>query len=169
MENTLKLVPVSLDVDYAKKWNERILGDFLHLYKNGVKISDTLYRTGMFGGKVKEPYFLMLKYVEAFYNDSIVKDKDKKRHLEGQWCIIDKNGVEKVNFEVFSSPYIIGGQVYGLNGNYYNIETKELYCSSHKVMVTDNYIFLHNEYDKDKTKRGVLQVKKSDGTFKLIN
>lgn len=163
----LELKPIKLDPKYSKKWNNR-LDDYLHLYKDGELVSDTLYRTGMFGGKVKDNYFLMLKHVEAIYPDDITKEKDRKPHLESQWCIIDKNGVERVNFKQFDNPYITGGVVYSMNNKFYNIETGELYCHSYDSMRSDDYIFLNNAYDDDKSKRGVMKINKADGTYELF-
>ncbi len=88
MKNKLELRPVTVSKEYYKKWNVSC-DDYLNLYKNGVKVSDTLYRKGMFDGKVDKPYFLLLKHVEAHYEDSITTDKFAKPHLESQWCIVD--------------------------------------------------------------------------------
>ena len=165
--NKIELRPVELDEKYAKKWNESST-DFCNLYKNGKKVSDVLYRVGGLGTSLKKPYFMLLKYVEAYYEDLIARAKKDKRHLESQACIIDNNGIEKVNFKYLDSPYLTGGLVYSLNSKYYNIETGDLYCTSYNSMKTDMYIFLNNEYDKDETKRGVMQINKHDGSYKLI-
>lgn len=163
----LELKLVQLDSDYSKKWNNN-LEDFLHLYKDGVKVCDTLYRKGGIGGDLKDGYILMLKHIEAHYDDSITEDKDRKPHLENQWCIIDKNGVEKVNFNEFDSPYLTGGIVYSLKNHYYNIETGELYCQSYDTMKSEEFIFLNNAYDDDKSKRGIMKINKIDGTYELF-
>ena len=167
--NKVELVPVSLDPIYAKKWNERSK-DFHHLYKDGKKISNTLYRIGGFGTKINEPYFILLKHVEAYYDDEIDTTEDGKRHLESQSCILDQNGAEKVNFRSHDMPYLQGGVIYALQGDYYNIETGFSYCKSisSSILHSENYIFIEDKYNKDKEKRGVIQITKKDGSYKLI-
>lgn len=168
MKTTLKLKPVKLDGDYRKKWNIH-LTDFCNLYKNGKKVSDALYRIGGFGGDIKENYFMLLKNIEAHYPDNITKEKHRKPHLENRWCILNKKGVEKVNFKPFESPYLHGGQVYSLDGKYYDIESGKLYCHScSSSIISKRYIFLENKYDKDESKRGVMRIKKSNGACKIF-
>lgn len=163
--NKITLVPVKLDSEYSKKWNER-LTDFQHLYINGIKKSDTLYRGG-FGIELDEPYLLLIKHVEAYYNDDItITDKE---HLEGQWCIIDNNGVEVVNFKHFDSPYLLGGQIYSLNNSYYNITTGYEYSKNvYSSISSKNYLFIDDSYNKDKSKRGIIKIHKKTGSFELI-
>lgn len=165
----LQLRRTELSEDYNKKWNENNT-DFLHIYKDGVKVSDTLYRTGMFGGKVEDKHFLMLKYTEDLYEDKITKDKNKKRHLKGEWCIINSEGKEIKVFERgLRSPYILGESVYVIDGSYHNIETDELYCKASSSISTDQFLFIENHYDDDKSKRGVLKIDKFDGTYELFS
>ena len=168
MKNTLELKPVELNADYRKKWNIGSLDDFCHLFKNGEKVSDTLYRIGGLGVQLEDDYFMLLKHVEAFYEDSITKKKDKKRHLKDCFCIIDNNGVEKVIFDKFASPYLQVGQVYSLNNKYYNIESGKLYCTSYTSMSSREYLFLNNQFDKDKLRRGVMKINNLDGTYELF-
>ena len=111
---------------------------------------------------------MLLKHVEAFYEDSITKIQADKPHLEGHWCIIDKNGVEKVNFKQFESPYMRGGQVYSLDGKYYNIETGEFYGDSYHSLDSKEFIFIDNRYDKDHSKQGVMKINKNDGTYEVF-
>lgn len=162
----VELTPIELPEDYCRKWNthER---DFVQLTRYGVPINNSIYRTGMFGGKFKDGYTLLLKYTEALYNDSITRDEARKRHLEGIWCIVDKNGVEKVNFKKFENAYLSGGVIYSVDRNYYNIETGELIGSSSQTMASDDYIFLEDHFNKDTSKRGVIQIKKSDGSWQI--
>jgi len=164
----IELRPVELSPEYREKWNVHST-DYCNIYKDGVKISDTLYRKGGMSrlGEGDE-YSMILKCPEAYYEDNITKDKKKKRHLENQSVIVDKNGIEKVNFDNYDSPYLQGGLIYSLNSKYYNIETGELYCDAHTSMKTEEFIFLDNKYDKDKSKRGVMKINKFNGTFELF-
>lgn len=162
------LRPFEFDEEYFRKWN--IHGDdFVQLYtsKKG-KISDSVYRVGGFGSQLTYGYFMLLKYVESKYEDSITKDPKQKFHLESHWCILDKEGNEKKVFDPYKSPYLAGGQIYSLDQKYYNIESGVFYCKSYTTMKTSEFIFLDNAYDEDVKKRGVMKINKFDGTFELF-
>jgi len=167
-EETLQLSPIKLNEDYCLKWNIHSR-DFVHLTKNGELISNSLYRIGGFGIDIKANYFLLLKHIEALYADNITTDKQRKPHLEGRWCILDKNGMERVVFDCFKNPYLIKDScIYSVDDNYYNIETGELYCKSYKSMASSQYLFLENLYDDNSLKRGIMKIDKKLGTWELF-
>jgi len=164
----LQLCTFKINEDYRNKWNIH-QGDFVLLTKNGEIIRETLYRVGGFGGDIKKDYFLLLKHVEAHYSDSITKvDKDKP-HLEARWCIIDKHGNEKVEFDEFKHPYLVKDSIiYSIDGKYYNIETGEFYCDTSDHIESKEFLFLENKYDQNHSRRGVMQINKKDGTWVLF-
>jgi len=166
----LELKPIVLSLEYRKEWNKSSK-DFFNLYVDGKKVNDAIYRTGMWDGRVKDGYIMLLKYVEAFYSKEILKmsGSNKPKHLESQWCILNEKGEEKVCFEPYNSPYLMGGVIYSIKSDYFNIETNEFYCNASSTMNTDNYLFLENKYDKNILKRGVLKIEKKTGLFELIN
>lgn len=177
--NVLQVSPIQVNPEYLKEWNERKT-DFVVLTKNGKLISNTLYRVGGFGADIKQDYFMLLKYVEATYdidflkkcypNKCVIQLELERNHLECRWCIIDKNGIEKKEFNEFVNPYIKKGSIiYSVNSNYYNIETDEFYCNTSKSMESSEYIFLENDYDKDLSKRGVMKINKKDGSWELFS
>lgn len=167
-DESLQLSRIDLNPDYKSFWNET-KSDFVCLTQNGELVSNSLYRVGGFGANLKKDYFLLLKYVESFYEDSITKDKNKKRHLSGHWTIIDKNGIEKKVFEQFKSPYLVKDScIYCLDQEYFNIETGVFYCRSYTRMESDSFLFLNDEFNEDKNKRGVLKINKKDGSLELI-
>jgi hypothetical protein len=174
----LQLSPIKVNEEYCKEWNEGKT-DFVVLTKNGKLLNNSLYRVGGFGDDITQDYFRLLKYVEAVYEMDFMKkcypNKRNKelellrKHLEGQWCILDKNGVEKKVFEQFKTPYIKQGScIYCLGSNYYNIETGEFYCNSDKIMESSEFIFLENPYDKDLSKKGVMKINKKDGSWSVF-
>jgi len=167
---TIELKPANVSLDYLKEWQVDHYPDFKQLYVNGKKVSDTLYRIGGFSTDLKKPYFMLLKYVKDHYNEDILKHYKNKnpKHLAGHWCIIDNNGKEKQIFKQFAHSYLPGGMIYFLEGKYYNIETGELYCASNNCIKSKEYLFLENKYDEDISRRGVFQIKKSDGTYIII-
>jgi len=182
----LHFEPTKIDPEYAKKWHESST-DFVHLYKDGKLLNDNLYRKGgMFNEKdIKKDYFMVLKYKEAFYGKSIMdmvnkgkknKDKESSTHLEGNWVIIDKNGVKKKEFEnSIHSPYLQGGQIYCINSDYYNIETGFYYGNgSDSSLKSTNFLFIDNKFtsifDKNFNKEniGILKINIHDGTFEVF-
>ncbi|MCK9429828.1 MAG: hypothetical protein M0R17_07470 [Candidatus Omnitrophica bacterium] len=163
----IELRHVDLDPNYSKKWNNN-LNDFIQLYKDGKKISNTLYRIGGMGGNWKDGYMVLLKHLQACYPDSITKNKKAKLHLESLWCIIDQMGVEKVECENLNELYHDGGLIYNIDRNYYNIETKERYGFSFHRLTSTNFIFLDKQYDEDASKRGILKINIHDGTTELF-
>ncbi|MFA6570773.1 MAG: hypothetical protein WCT77_05995 [Bacteroidota bacterium] len=170
-EHGIQLTKIKINEDYAKKWNVS-LSDFVVLTKNGELLKPTLYRVGGMGtDKIKgKKYFMLLKYVEAFYDKKITDISGTKdpKHLEGRWCIIDEFGAEKAEFLSHKTPYLISEScIYNIDSNYYNIETKELYCRSYHKLESNQYIFLENAYDEIKEKRGVMRIDKISGEYKL--
>lgn len=169
-DSGLQLSKITVNVEYAKKWNVG-LNDFLCLTKNGELISNNLYRVGGMGtpNLEKDNYFMLLKYVEAYYDDEITKDKSRKPHLDGLWCIIDKNGIEKVECKKFSSPYLVKNScIYSIDRKYYNIENGQLYCQAYTSVESKDFLFLENSFDDDKSKRGVMKINKKDGSCELF-
>lgn len=168
----LELSKITLREDYCKEWNENAT-DFVVLTKDEQLINKSIYRVGGMGSKPDgKNYFMLLKYVEAYYPADIMKmskNKDPK-HLESRWCILDKDGIEKVVFDNFKSPYLVRNScIYSIDQHYYNIETGEFYCHAYTSMTSSEYLFLKNEFDKDISKRGVMKINKKDGTWELFS
>lgn len=169
-DGALQLSPIRVNEDYRKKWNINQC-DFVCLTRNGELISNSLYRVGGIPGAndIKNDYFLLLKHVEAFYEDSITTDKNRKPHLESRWVILDKTGKERIEFPQFKSLYLTCNSIlYSVDGEYYNIETGECYGSSYHSFGSDKFLFLDNKYHKDPAKRGVLKINKKDGSKELF-
>lgn len=167
----LALSPIKINEDYRVKWNVHY-DDFVCLTLDGELVRPTLYRVGglNYPKPGKDRYFKLLKHVEAFYPKHIAKtNKGDAKHLESRWCILDKDGNEKFECNDFHSPYLIkDSPVFSVDGSYYNIETNELYCKPSSTMESTEFLFLENRFDKDKSKRGVMRIRKSDGTFEMF-
>lgn len=167
----LQFSKMIINEDYCKKWNNN-LEDFICLTKNGKLVRNTLYRIGglNFPKLNDDEYFMLLKHVEAFYSDDITKIKKNKPHLEGRWCILDKSGNEKVEFDQFKYPYLVkDSQIYSVDGKYYNIESGEFYCDTREAIESSEFLFLDNKYDKDETKCGVMKIHKKNGSWELFS
>jgi len=60
---------------------------------------------------------MLLKYVEDIYTFDFIKkcypnssNKElelQRKHLEGRWCILNKEGVEKIEFDSFKNPHLL--------------------------------------------------------------
>ena len=169
ISDTFTFKHVTLDEEFRKKWNERSLDDFYYMYINDKKVSNILYRMGgMFNVNYNEKYIIILQHTKAFYDDSITTKIENKPHLESHWCIIDKQkGHIKKIFKQFDSPYLIGGVVYSINNEYYNIETGKLYCRAYNSFKTENYILL-DKYNDSENQKGVMKINKNTGEFEMI-
>jgi len=128
----LHLCSVTISPEYAKKWDASEK-DFVVLVKDGVLLRNTLYRLGGIGKRPdNKSYFLLLKYTEAIHSTEDMKKYKftHRNHLQSGWCILDKDGNEKVNMSDFQAPYIYGC-LYVESNNWYKIETNEKICSAH--------------------------------------
>lgn len=170
----LQLSKVIINKEYCKEWNIR-MQDYVCLTLNGKLLRPTLYRIGGLNSPnlKTDKYFMLLKYVEAYYSKDILKmsKSNDPKHLEGRWCIIDENGIEKKEFKNnLHYPYLVKNScIYSIENNYYNIETGEHYCQAFTSMQSDKYLFLENKYDKNKAKRGVMKIDKKTGSWKLCS
>ena len=181
LDNCLQLSPIQVNKDYLKEWNENS-NDFVCLTKNGELLRPTLYRVGGLNNPKldKDRYFMLLKYVEDIYDYDFIKkcypEKGRKelelqrKHLKGIWCILDKDGNEKIEFERnLYSPYLIKDScIYTINSNYYNIETGEHYGYANSCSESKEFLFLDNKYEKDKSKCGVMKINKQDGSYEMF-
>ena len=168
----IELIPVELSEEYRKKFNETST-DFVHLYKDGKKISNTLYRVGGFGTQEEGDYFILIKHIEDKYSKEIMemsKSSGSGLHLAAHFCILNKNGEEKFVASKFDSIYLKGGLLAAvkIKGSefFINIETGETFEYG-KTMTSKDYLFVDHSYHRDKSKRGILRINKNTGESKL--
>ncbi len=175
-DGLLQFSPISINPDYCEKWNI-YLNDFVCLTRNGQLLRDTLYRIGGLNyPKLNEDrYFMLLKHTEAYYSAEIMKmstskNKDKAvRHLESQWCILDKAGNEKVVMEPYKYCHLVKDScIYSTDNKYYNIDTGLFYGEANRVIQSDKYLFFEKKYGEDPEKRGVIQIQKDDGSWLML-
>lgn len=168
----LQLNKVIINDSYRKKWNVHE-NNFLTIVKNGEILKPILYRIGGINSfnLNTDKYFMLIKYKEAHYSKEIMKmskSKDSK-HLEGHWCIFDNEGNELIELSQFTHPYLLNNScLYSVNNRYFNIETGESYGECYDSMSSKEYLFLDNSFDKEKSKQGILKIKKIDGSYELF-
>jgi hypothetical protein len=161
----LSLIKAIITPKYRKTWNIGKQDDYVYLAKDGVKISDQLYREGSIDVLKQTKYFTLLKQVEDYYSDNITNKPSEKKHLSNRTCILDNNGVEKFVSKFMEYPYIINNScIFHIGKNYYNIETKELYCSSYNSVESFSYLFLQ----MSGTKNLVMKIDKNTGISEVI-
>lgn len=171
--STLQLSKIKVNQDYLDEWNEHCTG-FVCLTKDGELLRPTLYRVGGLNSPNlgKDKYFMLLKYVEAFWSKEILKmaKSNEAKHLEARWCIIDENGNERIEFaKTLDSPCLVKDScIYSINSNYYNIETGFCYGYSSSSFESKEFLFLNTRFEKDKTKCGVMKINKNDGSYELF-
>lgn len=173
----IEFKPVTLTPEYAKKWQTN-LTDYLQIYKDGKLLRPTLYRIGGIGGDWKDGFIMVLKCEESHYSKEIMEMSEahykkegleyRSNHLSNNSCIIDENGDERF-VSNSSSAYLHKGGIYSVGGKYYNARNNELYCDSSTTIITENFTFLHNQWDNDKTRRGVLKINHANGLYEIIN
>lgn len=169
-KNTLKPKKVNIEFraavfteEYKNEWGI-YHNDYFQIYVLGDLLSPTLYRKGGFGGKWVDGYMQLLKCTE-----SRSKNGQNNGYLSNHNCIIDVNGKEKYySGSVLESVYLRPGGIYVHSSKYFNVRNNLLYCESYTYMVTKDYTFLDNKYDKDESRRGVMKISHLDGSYEII-
>ncbi len=166
----IKLIKAEFTDEYIKKWNIDTRLNYCHLYKDGVKMSDTLYRQGSFEANLNDKYFQLIKYKEAYYDKSITSiTKSDPKHLGGTWCILNQDCKEIVESpDSFKHLSILGDIVYSIDKKYYDIETHEYLGSPSSILKSKDFLFFDNTYEKDESLKGILKISKKDCTFELF-
>lgn len=169
--NKLNLRQAEFSDAYIKELNINRSNKYCHLYLDGKKINDTLYRLGgMFSTKNSSSYFLILKYEEAIYPDNITKIKANKRHLAGKWVIIDTDGNEvKVFEDSINSPYIVGEILYSFQSELFNIKTGKSYGKSYKTLSSNDHIIFEPGYESKYPNACMVMINKQTGEITIID
>ena len=131
---------------------------YSHLYKDGVKISDEIFREGGLCAGFKEGYCALIHYTRT--------EEPKKSDSGfsfGNSVIIDTKGKICLSRTGLDYPYHVGGNV-GLVGNYYyNLLTGEKICyRPSSVIVGVECLYLDSRYNFD-----YYEVKLPVGVYKL--
>lgn len=130
----LKLVPIDPE-DKMKK---------SHLYKDGVQVSDMVFRKGGLGGKFKDGYCDLI-HIKG------IKNSKYGEYEETEWVIIDTNGKVVFNCGSFDTGYLLGGIVLSYKHKYYNLQTGAVImehgyhtCTSKESLFVEHY----DRYDR---------------------
>ena len=133
--DNFKLVP--LDIEN----NE--LG-YSYLYKNGIKISNEIFRKGGLCSGFKNGYCNLIHYSNV--------EKGNVGQL-GKSCIINSDGkIVLIQDNLIHYPYHLKGNIGYVEGKYYNLLTSELIVdagSNYGSLRSKDYLFIENNYNKN--------------------
>lgn len=144
--------------------------DYSHLYHNGLKVSDQVFRKGGMSNGFKEGYCALIHYVQK-------EPHSKKKHGFdfGTHVIINSVGDIVLRGGSFSSdhPYHQGGNVGKVKDTYYNLTTGEpiVTASSTGSINGQQYIIFEHRYDwyNKNLPLGVYQLHKTTCEFIKID
>jgi hypothetical protein len=157
LNDGFELRPIELTEEESK--NKRIVDlKYSHLYKDGIKISDKIFRKGGTCHGFKEGYCVLIHYIRAnepkkndngfSFGESVIVN------TEGKICLT-KNGLDY--------PYHAGGNVGSMGGYYYNLLTGEkIFPKPASVITGGEYLYFEHRYNFD-----YYEVKIPVGVYKL--
>lgn len=157
LNDGFELRPIKLS---KKKFeNSRVVeSKYSHLYKDGVKVSDDIFRKGGLCSGFKEGYCGLIHYTrtkQSKNNDSGFSFGDSVIiNTEGKICLEGKG---------LDYPYHSGGNVGSVGNYYYNLLTGEKICYRPSSVITGvECLYLEHRYNFD-----YYEVKIPVGVYKL--
>jgi len=157
LNDGFELRPIKLSKEESE--NSRIVGlKYSHLYKDGVKVSDEIFRKGGLCSGFKEGYCELIHYTRT---------KEPKKNDEGfsfgSSAIVNTNGKICLSKVGLDYPYHSGGNVGSVGDYYYNLLTGEKICHRPSSVITGvECLYLEHRYNFD-----YYEVKIPVGVYKL--
>jgi hypothetical protein len=123
--------------------------EYSHLYKDGVKVSDEVFRRGGLGGDFKDGYSNLIH---------CTPQKDKKKYPNGfgdeTQVIINESGKVVLKKNGLDYPYHVGGNVGSLKDFYYNLLTGDVIMPKGGTsIVAKNFLIIEHRYSWDYVKK----------------
>jgi len=131
---------------------------YSYLYKDGVKVSDEIFRKGGLCHGFRDGYCTLIHYV-------LEKEHEEKRlgFSSGDSVIINTEGKICLSRTGLDYPYHTGGNVGSVGNYYYNLLTGEKICYRPSSVITGKeFIYLEHRYNFD-----YYEVKIPVGVYKL--
>ena len=157
LNDGFELRPIELTEEESK--NQRIVGlKYSHLYKDGVKVSDEIFRKGGLCHGFKEGYCGLIHYTRT---------KEPKKSDSGfsfgNHVIVNTEGKICLEGKGLDYPYHSGGNVGSVGDYYYNLLTGEMICRRPSSVITGvECLYLEHRYNFD-----YYEVKIPVGVYKL--
>jgi RNA recognition motif-containing protein len=157
LNDGFELRPIELMEEESK--NKRIVDmKYSHLYKDGVKLSDHIFRKGGLCSGFKEGYCDLIHYTRT--NES---KKNDNGFSFGESVIINTDGKICLTREGLDYAYHLGGNIASMGNYYYNLLTGEKICyKPSSVIKGEEYLYLEHRYNF-----GYYEVKIPVGVYKL--
>ena len=131
---------------------------YSHLYKDGVKVSDEIFRKGGLCHGFRDGYCVLIHYV-------LKREHEEKRlgFSSGDSVIINTDGKICLSREGLDYPYHSGGNIGSVGNYYYNLLTGEKICYRPSSVITGvECLYLDYRYNFD-----YYEVKIPVGVYKL--
>lgn len=157
LNDGFELRPIKLSNKESE--NPRIVDlKYSHLYKDGVKVSDEIFRKGGLCSGFKEGYCGLIHYI---------KTKESKKNNSGfsfgNHVILNTEGKICLEGKGLDYPYHSGGNVGSVGNYYYNLLTGEKICHRPSSGITGvECLYLEHRYNFD-----YYEVKIPVGVYKL--
>lgn len=145
---------LSLVVDKEIKDNT---SRYSHLYKDGKRISDTIFRLGgMSYGFQGKPFTQLIVYL------------DYPKNTWGNHCIINKNGeITLMQTKSLDHLYYKRGVIASMGGIYYNVETGVAIVKGGSSIESEHFLFVENSYYSEYEK-GVWKIEYETGKYEIF-
>jgi hypothetical protein len=119
---------------------------YSHLYKDGIKVNDKIYRAGGMTSGFKDGYCSLIEYT------GMTEDNDHK------FVIINENGENALEGNRYDAPHHFKGVIALLNDKLYNLKTGEIIIRRYDGSIkSSQYMFVSNVFN-EKYKLGVWQI-----------
>ena len=157
LNDGFELRPIKLSKKESE--NSRIVElKYSHLYKDGVKVSNEIFRKGGLCHGFKEGYCELIHYTRT---------KEPKKNDNGfsfgTHVIVNTEGKVCLSGKSLDSPYHSGGNVGSVGNYYYNLLTGEKICYRPSSVITGvKCLYLEHRYNFD-----YYEVKIPVGVYKL--
>ena len=157
LNDGFELRPIELSEKESE--NSRIVDlKYSHLYKDGVKVSNEIFRKGGLCHGFKDGYCVLIHYKRT--NEP--KKNDNGFSFGGS-VIINTEGKICLSGNGLDYPYHTGGNVGSMGNYYYNLLTGEKICYRPSSVITGKeFIYLEHRYNFD-----YYEVKIPVGVYKL--
>lgn len=157
LNDGFELRPIELSEKESE--NSKIVNmKYSHLYKDGVKVSDDIFREGGLCHGFKDGYCVLIHYKRT--NEP---KKNDNGFSFGSSVIINTEGKICLSGTGLDCPYHTGGNVGSVGNYYYNLLTGEKICYKPSSVITGKeFIYLEHRYNFD-----YYEVKVPVGVYKL--
>lgn len=157
LNDGFELRPIELSEKESE--NSKIVNmKYSHLYKDGVKVSDDIFREGGLCHGFKDGYCVLINYKRT--NEP---KKNDNGFSFGSSVIINTEGKICLSGTGLDYPYHTGGNVGSVGNYYYNLLTGEKICYKPSSVITGKeFIYLEHRYNFD-----YYEVKVPVGVYKL--